>query len=153
MTLAESVMTVIQSYPASTTEVLSRTPGTNDYIDPTRDLDLIRAEGRLAELAKLQPGWLDGAGSPIDWSVFQEAQRTILWLIANGANGPRIYPTETGGIRVEWTAGTTDTSVAFEPNELIFAQSVDLKSGNFEEGYFSPYPAIELNNFVLSHLR
>ena len=74
-------------------------------VDP---MDIVE---RLSELKNLSDGWLDGEGSKlnaegVDWlaSELDNAYPTSLPL-------PRIYPTESGNVRLEWLFKSEDVSL------------------------------------------
>lgn len=50
---------------------------------------------RLAEIAKIEPGWLDGDGKAVTATALRIARLLI-------ASPPRVYPTPEGGVSLEW---------------------------------------------------
>lgn len=79
---------------------------------------------RLAELSRLEPGWLDGAGKKIEQSTLQTASRLIAALPAE-LHPIYIYPTERGGIELEWRDVNGTHSIEVEPGAKLFLQSDD----------------------------
>lgn len=74
-------------------------------------LDELDVPARLDELRLLKDGWLDGRGrapstEDLDWlaATFQREFYDDLAL-------PYVYPTEDGGVRLEWELGSLDVSV------------------------------------------
>lgn len=59
-------------------------------------------EARLAELEALEAGWLDGEGAPIERESLQAARGLLAALTEFHVSRPRIYPTPTGGVQLEW---------------------------------------------------
>jgi hypothetical protein len=76
-------------------------------------LDPLDVAWRLSELAKLQPGWMDGEGerlsaAGLDWlSTRWEAMWTELPL-------PYLYPTLNGGVEAEWPGLTGEASLSID---------------------------------------
>ena len=69
-----------------------------------------RSAERLEELSKLEAGWLDGSGD----AVHSHALRIAQELLNDLSILPNLYPTEEGGIYVEW--GTKMLSLEIRPN-------------------------------------
>ncbi len=59
---------------------------------------------RLVELQKLESGWLEGAGEGINRRVLRKVESLLLELLDAGAQRPYIYPTENGGVQLEWSS-------------------------------------------------
>lgn len=55
-------------------------------------------EARIVELEKLEAGWLDDLGLPIQRGVGDRARAVAAAL----SHPPRIFPTPDGGINLEW---------------------------------------------------
>jgi hypothetical protein len=80
----------------------------------TVPLYLLNTTLRLAELAKLKDGWLDGKGraaakEKLDWL----ASSFHAWFDA-GLPLPYLYPTAEGGIQAEWTLSGWEVSLEID---------------------------------------
>ena len=98
--------------------------------DPEELADL---DKRIAELAELQRGWLDGDGAPPAPAALREASSTLAELLRPDTPRPRIYPTPEGGVQAEWATAGYEVSVTFEPDGTSYALAVDRESGESHE--------------------
>lgn len=71
-------------------------------------------EARIAELEKLQAGWLDGMGLPLQPGVADEARAVAAAL----SYPPRVFPTPGGGLNLEW--GSIEIEVLPEGRFSVF---------------------------------
>lgn len=72
---------------------------------------------RLVELAGLSEGWLDGReGCKIDLSSIEYARDILETLSRVGLDIPRIYPTEIGGIQLEWHGSEVRAELEISPD-------------------------------------
>ncbi|MFL1584652.1 hypothetical protein NKZ05_09150 [Stutzerimonas stutzeri] len=85
-----------------------------EVIEDVAIIETIDPLARLDELRLLKPGWLDGHGlvpsrADFDWleTFFKESYPPTL-------PSPYIYPTEEGGIQLEWRTGNQDVSVEID---------------------------------------
>ncbi|AHG41104.1 hypothetical protein N018_13140 [Pseudomonas syringae CC1557] len=103
-----------------------------DMIEDAAIIESIDPLARLDELRLLRPGWLDGIGrvparADFDWLeiFFEESYPSALPV-------PYLYPTEEGGIQLEWRTGNQDLSL-----EILFpdrsAELHGLNTVTFEE--------------------
>jgi len=83
-------------------------------IDVESGADLLRCRNRIAELSALSDGWHDGAGRRIADDAVELANR-FLSKRPTLSKQYHIYPTEEGGILVEFEANLWDISVEFLP--------------------------------------
>jgi len=65
---------------------------------------------RLEELKHLQPGWLDGEGQALPPKAVDEFANLFEEFYSTTRPLPHIYPTEEGGLRLEWLIGPLDLS-------------------------------------------
>jgi hypothetical protein len=91
----------------------------------------LRLQTRLDELRNLGPGWLDGTGRAITPAA-QDALRQLLLAVARTPE-PRLYPTDDGGVRAEWTVGDTDLSVEVASDGSFYSHALDLSSDHDDE--------------------
>jgi len=75
------------------------------------------AQDRLLELETLSAGWLDGAGLPPALPALRNARALLV--------PPRLYPTPEGGVQAEWTIGSYEFAVTFEPDGSMSALLVE----------------------------
>lgn len=95
--------------------------------------ELTELDRRLDELATLHAGWLDGEGARLDAGVIERARRILAELLSADVPRPRVFPTPEGGVQAEWTVAEREVSVTFEPDDTLYAVSVDLASGQTKE--------------------
>lgn len=72
-------------------------------------------EARFEQLATLEDGWLNGVGrapAPAFVQAVRDAERRI--MVEAGVPAPHVYPTEDGGLQLEWDA---HADVEFSPCE------------------------------------
>ena len=83
-------------------------------------------EARLAELEALPAGWLDGEGAAIDRESLQAARALLATLTEFHVSLPRIYPTPTGGVQLEWHGPDPRVEVTLLDSVLeVFVLRVD----------------------------
>ncbi|UEM08307.1 hypothetical protein J4G43_026205 [Bradyrhizobium barranii subsp. barranii] len=85
-----------------------------ELIDVESGADLLRCRNRLAELRALSDGWHDGVGRRIADDAVELANR-FLGKRPTLSKRYHIYPTEEGGILIEFEANSWDISVEFLP--------------------------------------
>jgi hypothetical protein len=103
-------------------------------VSPVENPDELEAlDSRIAELAELKPGWLDGAGVPLTAAALSKARITLTELLLLDLPRARIYPTLEGGVEAEWSAGAYEISVTFEPDGSSNALVVNRESGGSRE--------------------
>ena len=73
---------------------------------------------RLIELAQLNDGWARGAAR-IDLTVLEVVRDLLDALRSGDLEGPRIYPTEGGGIQLEWHGPDRHTEVEVFPDMTV----------------------------------
>lgn len=76
--------------------------------------DLERCRTRLAELRQLESGWHDGEGVALKSAAIEAAEKLIAkrWGLAGAY---RIFPTEEGGVLIEFEHNGWDFSLEFSP--------------------------------------
>lgn len=62
---------------------------------------------RLAYLAGLGAGWLDGEGLPMHPVPLATATRILRTLALNRLDAPGVFPSPDGVVRLEWLTATT----------------------------------------------
>jgi len=66
------------------------------------DADPMDMEFRLEQIEALGPGWKDGEGETPNRELLHWMRRHFVSEYPDGARAPFIYPTEDGGLRLEW---------------------------------------------------
>lgn len=90
---------------------------------------------RFAGLSALQPGWLNGLGKAVKDENIMLAQEIVAETVKRGVELPSIFPTEDGGVSLEWNAPGAHLGV-----EVVDAKvSVDALSAS---GVFALYDDI-----------
>ena len=74
------------------------------------------ASGRLAELSRLEPGWLDGEGAGIAPGVISLARTVEDTLAGCGVASPAIFATPGGGVLFEWQRPPWELSIEVRPD-------------------------------------
>ena len=79
---------------------------------------------RLAEISRLDDGWLDGAGSSIKMEILRLGSRVLSAIRNAKLTPPNIFPTEEGGLSFEWATGEYVLSVELESPSTIIVYSL-----------------------------
>lgn len=79
---------------------------------------------RLAELAILKPGWLDGCGEAISTDTIALARR-LADALPSDTRPLRIFPTEPGGVEIEWRDPHGTHSITVQPDGTLYLLSDD----------------------------
>jgi hypothetical protein len=109
-------------------------------------------EARLAEIASLDEGWLDGLeGTAPTEAILTRVRQMLIELLNRDVPRPRLFPTPDGGVQAEWTSGHFEISVEFEPNGALYVLAVDTASGECVEENVEYDDVERLAGFVLSH--
>ena len=104
---------------------------------------------RLDELSRLPEGWLDGEGVPPNTSVVERARTVLRNLQKLDVPRPRVFATPRGGMQAEWTVGSHEISVTFEPDGSLYAISVNAASGQTDEPQLMADRPEQIAQFVL----
>jgi len=96
---------------ASLLEILS----VDDVTLHDDDAERRDVHARLKVLAELDDGWLQGDGSAIPEPILRIGARLIERMSAKGVTAPYIYPTEGGGLSIEWSFRDSEVSVELDP--------------------------------------
>lgn len=79
---------------------------------------------RLCEIRNLREGWLDGAGKAVREDVVRAAGK-LAEALPSGLHPLSIFPTEPGGIEIEWRDQTGTHSITVNPDQTLFLLSDD----------------------------
>ncbi|MGA5493116.1 hypothetical protein ACPCSP_01945 [Streptomyces cinereoruber] len=78
---------------------------------------------RLAELDGLEAGWLDGHGRSVSRKLLRAVETILLDFLDAQVRYPYIYPTEDGGVQLEWPYSRGEVTVTITPDEKVEAYS------------------------------
>ncbi|MEV5881667.1 hypothetical protein AB0L74_02875 [Streptomyces sp. NPDC052020] len=78
---------------------------------------------RLSELHDLEAGWLDGVGQPVSRKVLREVESLLLEFLDEQVQRPYIYPTEDGGVQLEWPYSAGEVTLTVTPDDKVEAYS------------------------------
>lgn len=84
---------------------------------------------RVAELAALQPGWLDEDTPEISPSSLDATETLLLALVDDGVNRPGIFPTPDGQVQLEWVTGILDIQVRTTDSDVFEVDAMHLDGG------------------------
>lgn len=105
-------------------------------VEATEEVVIIDATdplARLDELRLLKPGWLDGTGKVPSKTEFDWLEDFFLNHYPSSLPTPYIYPTEDGGILLEWRIGTFDISLEIDMHKKTAEyHSLETNTGNEE---------------------
>ncbi len=126
---------------------------TVDLIKPHTE-DLLRCVKRIDSISKNEPGWLEeNQGVRLVHQAAMNATR-IVFMRAELANIYRIYPTESGGISIEFDIGKWSYAIEVQPQGSVdfFGSSEDSKQfgpmifENISDDFFTNFDEIIAKN-------
>jgi hypothetical protein len=83
-------------------------------ITGTQEATVRQIEDRFRKFARIQRGWLDGAGEPLPEAQLSWARELVLeLLVEEDIPKPHLYPTPLGDIEAEWSSGPWEVSATF----------------------------------------
>lgn len=74
---------------------------------------------RLKELSDLEDGWRDGSAEKITRQVVRQAEALLLECVVAGIERPGMFPTEGGGIHLEWSFGGGEVTAEIVKDSTI----------------------------------
>ncbi|RKO26127.1 hypothetical protein D7Z96_05115 [Pseudarthrobacter phenanthrenivorans] len=104
----------------------------------------------LAELASLNAGWLDGDGEIIELPPIEFARDLMGALQAERLPQPAVFPTEEGGVQMEWLSQQRHMAITVEPDLAIEAFALDASAERRELA--NPVGIAAVSDFVRRHL-
>lgn len=108
-----------------------------------------RVSERLTALAGLENGWGDGEGQPVSLPTIEFVSKIWQALEAQAVETPAIFPTEEGGLQMEWVSNSAHLQVAVDPDVALEAYFLDTATG--EEEFDEPDGISKLVEFVGRH--
>lgn len=112
-------------------------------------IDAARLSERLIALAGLENGWGDGEGQPVSLPTVEFVSKIWQALEAQAIETPAIFPTEEGGLQMEWVTDSAHLQVAVDPEVALEAYFLDTGTG--EEEFDEPEGIGKLVEFVGRH--
>lgn len=119
-----------------------------DSVTPFR-IEAARLSERLVSLAGLENGWGDGDGQPVSLPTLEFVSKIWQALEAQTTQAPAIFPTEEGGLQMEWVNQTAHLQVAVDPEVALEVYFLDTGTG--EEEFDEPDGIDKLVEFVGRH--
>jgi hypothetical protein len=98
-------------------------PGTA-RLSRKRGTEVTRIWDRIGELGRLKPGWLDGIGEAPSPQALLRAG-IIADALPQQQEPVRIYPTEAGGVNLEWSDANLSHSITVGPDLRLYLMTVD----------------------------
>lgn len=107
------------------------------HITETQHIEILDPNdvtARCEELALLKAGWCDGGGVPPDREGLKWFNSAWEALERDAVPQPYIYPTEDGGIQLEWTIANHEISAEVNlSGKTAVLRSVDVATGDMTE--------------------
>ncbi|WP_141716105.1 hypothetical protein [Streptomyces sp. OspMP-M43] len=74
---------------------------------------------RLLTLQALEAGWLDGVGEEVSRKLLRQVESILLELLDAQVERPYVYPTEEGGVQLEWPFARGEVTLVVFPEERV----------------------------------
>ncbi|MFJ8269351.1 hypothetical protein ACIQ8G_03090 [Streptomyces sp. NPDC094154] len=103
---------------------------------------------RLGELRGLEAGWLDGVGRPVSRRVLRAVELLLLEFLDQRVRRPYIYPTEEGGVQLEWPYPAGEVTLVVMPDEQVEACAFSKEDDRERESVFRWGQLNEIAEFV-----
>jgi hypothetical protein len=104
---------------------------------------------RLVELQGLESGWLDGVGAQVTRKVLREVEALLLEFLDSGIRRPYVYPTEEGGVQLEWPFEAGEVIVTVRAVDKVEAFAFSKQDDRERENVFHWRQLDEIAEFVL----
>ncbi|MGW0368559.1 hypothetical protein ACWDZW_06465 [Streptomyces coeruleorubidus] len=104
---------------------------------------------RLAELHDLEAGWLDGVGQQVSRKVLREVESLLLEFLDEQVQRPYIYPTEDGGVQLEWPYSAGEVTLTVTPDEKVEAFAFSKEDDRESDRTFHWRQLSEITEFVI----
>lgn len=104
---------------------------------------------RLAELHDLEAGWLDGVGQQVSRKVLREVESLLLEFLDEQVQRPYIYPTEDGGVQLEWPYSAGEVTLTVTPDEKVEAFAFSKEDDRERDRTFHWRQLSEITEFVI----
>ncbi|MFF7802059.1 hypothetical protein [Streptomyces olivaceus] len=104
---------------------------------------------RLAALHDLEAGWLDGVGQQVSRKVLREAESLLLEFLDEQVQRPYIYPTEDGGVQLEWPYSAGEVMLTVTSDEKVEAYAFSKENDRESDRTFHWRQLSEITEFVI----
>ncbi|MFK0282538.1 hypothetical protein ACIQVL_19010 [Streptomyces sp. NPDC090499] len=104
---------------------------------------------RLAELHDLEAGWLDGVGQQVSRKVLRAAESLLLEFLDEQVKRPYIYPTEDGGVQLEWPYSAGEVTLTVTSDEKVEAYAFSKEDDRESDRTFHWRQLSEITEFVI----
>lgn len=104
----------------------------------------------FAELASLNAGWLEGDGEVIDLAPIEFARDLLAQVAAQHLEVPAVFPTEDGGVQLEWLSPQRHMAITVEPDLKIEAFVLNVLAERSE--LESPVGILAVADFIRRHI-
>lgn len=103
---------------------------------------------RLVELQTLEKGWLDGVGKEVSRKLLREVESLLLEFLDSQVERPYIFPTEEGGVQLEWPFVRGEVTVIVLPDDKVEAYAFSKEEDEESEKLFHWRQLEEIAEFV-----
>ncbi|MCX5170488.1 hypothetical protein OG616_21075 [Streptomyces antibioticus] len=104
---------------------------------------------RLSELHDLEAGWLDGVGRQVSRKVLREVESLLLEFLDEQVQRPYIYPTEDGGVQLEWPYSAGEVTLAVAADGKVEAYAFSKSDDQEDDKTFHWRQLSEITEFVI----
>ncbi|MFF8524176.1 hypothetical protein ACF05X_18875 [Streptomyces werraensis] len=104
---------------------------------------------RLSELHDLEAGWLDGVGQEVSRKVLREVESLLLEFLDEQVQRPYIYPTEHGGVQLEWPYSAGEVTLTVTSDEKVEAYAFSKEDDRESDQTFHWRQLSEITEFVI----
>ncbi|MET8100693.1 hypothetical protein ABZV29_30225 [Streptomyces sp. NPDC005236] len=104
---------------------------------------------RLVELHDLEAGWLDGVGQQVSRKVLREVESLLLEFLDEQVQRPYIYPTEDGGVQLEWPYSAGEVTLTVTSDEKVEADAFSKGDDRESDRTFHWRQLSEITEFVI----
>lgn len=92
-----------------------------EYRENFMESEIAHMHERIAELGSFEQGWLDGGGEAVSPEALRVAETLTLEIMTRGECGwPVLFPTEEGGVQLQWQYNEVLYTVYVKPNVTDF---------------------------------
>ncbi|MBD0838868.1 hypothetical protein [Streptomyces sp. TRM68416] len=103
---------------------------------------------RLVELQTLENGWLDGVGKEVSRKLLREVESLLLEFLDAQVERPYIFPTEEGGVQLEWPFTRGEVTVIVLPDDKVEAYAFSKEEDQESENLLHWRQLEEITEFV-----
>ncbi|MEW2042651.1 hypothetical protein AB0885_37535, partial [Streptomyces sp. NPDC005534] len=104
---------------------------------------------RLSELHDLESGWLDGVGRQVSRKVLREVESLLLEFLDEQVQRPYIYPTEDGGVQLEWPYAAGEVTLTVAASGKVEAYAFSKSDDQEDDRTFDWRQLTEITEFVI----